>query len=431
MKSTLINFCFLLGTLDIAAQISLQNPNATMPAGIQAPGAPSLGDMRYNEQQRIQQQNAIILQMHNAKAQSQQQQLREINEEMRQDERQQRPISYEFPESQQHSVQYFKQSFLELQNMLDGKQDLSLKRAVFLSENAFLDNSLSYDWFCNDIATNLDVLQSFMVKEKLDLKNDIAKKYMLQKFFSDTLTMRDDKGKPQFTHYPFKYDFDDPYGSKDWRKMFVTKLIRDKKGQCHSLPLLYLIFAEELNIKAWLSYSPQHSYIKTQDSKGIWYNFETTNGQYSSDTWLLSSGYVKTEAMKNKIYMDTLSKKETIAACLVDLANAYTQKLGYDKYVLTCADKALQYNPKNIFAWQLKSNYYTFLLRHVAKQFNYPPQEDLHLYPKLYEIYQKTYELHQFIENSGFEEMPLDMYKAWLLSFEKEKNKQPIKIIRP
>ena len=67
MKSTLINFCFLLGTLDVAAQITLQNPNGTMPADIQAPGAPSLGDMRYNEQQRIQQQNAIILQMHNAK----------------------------------------------------------------------------------------------------------------------------------------------------------------------------------------------------------------------------------------------------------------------------------------------------------------------------------------------------------------------------
>lgn len=431
MKFRLLILFGIIVTLEMNAQITVQNPNYTMPPTMQAPRAPTLSDMRQAEQQRIQQQNAAIMQQHNAAAQSRQQHLQEIQAEIRQDERQNRPINYEFPENTHHSAQYFKQSFAELSNMLDGKQGMSLKRAVFLAENAFLDNSLSYEWFCRDIATELDILKQFMQKEKLDLNSDMAKKYMLQKFYSDTLIMRDSKGNYQFAHYPYRYDFDDPFGKQDWRKMFVTKLLRDKKGQCHSMPLLYLIFAEELGIKAWLSFSPQHSYIKTQDDNGDWYNFETTNGNYSTDTWILSSGFVKTEAMRNKIYMDTLSQKETIAACIFDLANSYTRKFGFDKFVLNCADKALHHSPKNVYALQLKSDYYVYMFQYVAKQLGYPPKEQIPQYPQAYNLMQKAFEQHRLVEQTGYEDMPENMYQAWLQSFEKEKGKQPIKIIRP
>lgn len=430
MKSTL-SLIFILSIIyQLTGQISLQNPHTQLPTAT-APSAPTLRDLRVAEQQRIQQQKEAAMRVHMGNTQSREQHLQEIQAELRQQERQERPVSYEFPENESTSTQYFKQSFAELQDILDGKQDLSLKRAVFLSENAYVDNSMNYELFCSDIKMELDIFQSFMKKEKLDINSDIAKKYMLQKFFSDTLTLKDEKGNIQLTHYPFKYDFDDPFGKKDYRKMFVTKLLRDKKGQCHSLPLLYLIFAEELGIKAWLAYSPQHSYIKTQDGKGNWYNFETTNGQYSSDSWVLGSGFIKAEALKNKIYMDTLSQKETIASCLVDLSMAYVAKFGFNKFVLNCTDKALQYNSKNIFAMQLKSDYYTYLFQYVAKQLGYPPKEQIHLYPQAYSLLQKTYEYYSLVEKSGYEDMPENMYQAWLKSFEKEKGKQPIKIIKP
>ena len=406
MKSILLFFIALLSLAGVAAQIPMQvsmpAPQAVMP-----------------KQQMGQQQQR----------QSQQQQLAEFRRERQLSNP--TPISYEFPEYQAPLVQYFKQSFAELQNMLDGKQDLSLKRAVFLSENAFLGNSLNYELFCSDIAAELDILKEFIRKENLDVNSDMAKKYMLQKFFSDTLTMRDSKGNYQLTHYPYKYDFDDPFGTKDWRKMFVTKLLRDKKGQCHSMPLLYLIFAEALGVKAWLSFSPQHSYIKTQDDKGNWYNFETTNGHYSTDSWLLSSGYVKTEAMRNKIFMDTLSQKETVAACLFDLANTYVRQFGFDKFILQCADKIMEHSPKNVFALQLKSDYYTYLFQYVAQQLGFPPKEQIPQYPQAYALMQKMYEQYRLVEQTGYENMPEDMYQAWLQSFEKERGKQPTKIIKP
>ncbi len=421
MKLTILYLFLIMSISSTTAQ--------TFPSALQAPQAPNLRELRQMEQARIDQDNAEVMRQHAAIAQNNQ--VEEAKEDLKHGEKQAQPINYEFPEIQAHSKQYFKQTLSEIQSMFGNKQDLSLKRAVFLAENAFMDNSMSYAWFSSEIASQIDILESFMKKEGLALNDDIAKKYMLQRLFSDTLTMRDDKGNYQFTHYPFKYDFDDPFGKHDWRKMFVTKLLSDKKGQCHSLPLLYLILAEEWVVKAWLSYSPQHSYIKTQDNKGIWYNFETTNGHYSTDSWLLSSGYVKAEAMKNKIFMDTLSRRETIAACLIDLANAYTQKFGLDKFVLTCAEEALKQSPRNIFALQTKADYYTLLFQYVVKQLHYPPKEQLHNYPEAYSLLQKAQELYALVDKSGYEDMPESVYQLWLESFEKEKTKQPIKIIKP
>lgn len=45
----------------------------------------------------------------------------------------------------------FEKSYRELLEMFDGKAPYSLKRAEFLVENAFYDNTMNYDKFCHDI----------------------------------------------------------------------------------------------------------------------------------------------------------------------------------------------------------------------------------------------------------------------------------------
>ncbi len=258
-------------------------PNPQLPTPtVPMPQIPTLEGMVNEQRQRVQQQNNAIIQEDMLQYEQRQQQAKGIIDEAT---REFQTVSYEFPDNSHfHATKYFRESLAEITEMLEGKKEMSLKKAVFLTENAYLENSRSYDWFCSDLNTNVDLIQSFMKKEGLSLDDDISKKYMLQRFLADTLTMKDDKGNHQLTHLPFKYDFDDPFGKKDWSKMFVTKLLSDKTGQCHSMPLLYLMLADELKIKAWMSYSPQHSYIKVQGDKGIWYSYETTNGNYSTDS---------------------------------------------------------------------------------------------------------------------------------------------------
>jgi hypothetical protein len=411
-----------------APSAGLPNPQLPTPT-VPIPQVPNLQNMMWESQQRIQQQNNNMIQEDMRQYELRQQQAKSIIDEAT---REFQTVSYEFPDNSHfHATKYFRESLAEITEMLEGKKEMSLKKAVFLTENAYLENSRSYDWFCSDLNTNVDLIQSFMKKEGLAVDDDISKKYMLQRFLADTLTMKDDKGNHQLTHLPFKYDFEDPFGKKDWSKMFVTKLLSDKKGQCHSMPLLYLMLADELKIKAWMSYSPQHSYIKVQGDKDIWYSYETTNGNYSTDSWVQSSGLVKSEALKSGIYMDTLSRKETIAATLADLAKGYAIKFGFDKFVLDCVNKALEYHPNNAYALQIKADYYTLLFGHVRKQLNFPPKERIHLYPKANEILQKMYANYDYLDRIGFETMTEEAYKSWIKSFETEKGKQPVKIIRP
>lgn len=438
MKLTILSLVLLFGITRIQAQTTIQNRNSTMPTAMQAPRAPTLSDMRQAEQQRIQQQNAATLQMHNQmmiqqnlQRYNQNQQNQSLIAETERDMLQ-REIQYELPDkSHLPETQLFIKAYNEINLMLEGKQDLSLKKAVFEAENAWYGGVLKYEYFCNDIDAMIDIIKTALKQEGHSVDNDVAKKWMLHRFMSDTLRLKDDKGKVGFTHLPYEYDFEDIHGKTDWSKMFVTKLIRTRKGQCRSLPLLYLILAEELGVKAWLSYSPSHSYIRLQDDKKTWYNLELTNGHYSADSWVLSSGFIKSEALKNELYMDTLSKKELIAGTLNELSTGYAQKFGYDKFVLQSAETTLKHHKSNVFALQIKSDWATMRLKYVLHQLNYPPKNKIHLYPKANQILQEMYQIYGYIDQIGYEDMPEEVYKTWLKSFNTEKDKQPILIIKP
>jgi hypothetical protein len=400
-------------TLAPQVTIGFPNPHPTMPNA-------------FGQNMSIQQQNQMLIQqsmqMEQQRQMQQQQMLAEIDADMRESE----PVQYELPDqSQQEGGEIFKQSFSEISGMLEGKQDLSLKRAVFLSENATY-GQLDYDWFCYLIQKETDFVKMALAAEKLTIENKDAVKWMLYRLFADTIQVGNEK------HIPFTYDFEDPFGKTDWTKMYVSKLLTTRKGQCHSMPLLYLILAEELGVDAYLAYSPQHSYIKVQNSKGNWYNFETTNGNYTNDSWVLSSNFIKAESVQKGVYLDTLGKKKVIASCLNDLGQAYIHKFGsYDKFASQCAEKTLETHPNNINALKIKANYKTVLFDFVVWQMNYPPPASIHEYPEAYELLRLRDETYDKMDALGFEEMPEEAYNAWLKSFENKKGKQAIEIIRP
>lgn len=341
-------------------------------------------------------------------------------------------IQYQFPNRrEQPGARNFRLAYAEIAKMLAGKQALDLKRAIFLTENAWLDNRLPYEGFCQDLRTGVEIIKTAIAQAGYDTSSPLARKWMLQKFMADTIVLKNEKGEPILTHLPFQYDFEDPFGKKDWSKQFVTKLLRSRKGQCHSLPLLYLILAEELGTEAWLTYSPGHQYIKVQNGKGDWFNYETTNGFYSSDAWVLSSGFVKAEAIKSGIYLDTLSKREVVAACLADLAKGYTRKFGYDSFVEQCASRTLEEHPNNIYALQVLSDYHTLLADYVLRQLDYPASGQLQTYPEACALLRARDDVYQRIDQLGFEPIPDEVYKSWLQSFETQKGKQTLEVVRP
>lgn len=382
--------------------------------GINQPKTPNV----YNPNLSTKQRNHILIQQANQQIKQNQIQGRQLVKEAISEFNNRPTINYNLPSySKIPETSHYRKAFTSLTKMID--TSYSIKKANFIVENAFFENKGDFGEFDNLIGQIGQFLNDKMDELKYDKSNNLHKNTILFQFFSDTLKIK----SKNMEHLPFKYEFDDYMGRSDWTNMFVSKLLKTNKGQCHSLPLLYLILAEEIGAKAYLSFSPNHSYIKFQNNNGKWINVELTNGMLTMDAFILQSGYIKAEALSNKIYMQPLTEKQVLSQMMVDLAKGYSVKFGYDEFVEQVLEKALTIYPNNIFAQMMKSDLKTLQFMSVQKQLNVPPNE-IHKYPKAKQMLDAMYQQYEIIDNLGYEEMPLENYEKWLNSLNRAKEKQ-------
>lgn len=237
---------------------------------------------------------------------------------------------------------------------------------------------------------------------------NLYKNLSIFKLLKDTIYFKGSEEK-MYKKLPYAYDFDDFNGKQDLGYMFVTKLLATNKGNCHSLPYLYKILADELDATCWLAFAANHIYIKNRSQRVGWYNTELTSGTFPVDAWIATSGYVPTDAIRSGIYMDTLSNQQAIALCVLDLAKGYEFKTKnyLDGFILKCCDLTLQYHPVNIQAILLKAE----TLKRI-----YETSKDRSVYQQMEGLYVKLFEL-------GYREMPDKMYMQWLRSVTEQRNK--------
>lgn len=144
-----------------------------------------------------------------------------------------------------------------------------------------------------------------------------------------------------------------------------------------------------------------------------WYNTELTSGSFPIDAWISTSGYIPLQAMQSGIYMDTLSDRQALSLCLLDLAKGYEfQVKDYsDGFILKCCDLVLRYHPVNVQAMLLKAECFRRLYDFASQNKTGNQNE---IFNEMEKIYGKLYEL-------GYREMPDKMYKQWLLSLNNER----------
>lgn len=309
----------------------------------------------------------------------------------------------------------YERAYEELARMLDGRYPLSFKRAVYLTENAYLEDQLDYRRFNASISrlaricktverTNITrLLYSFKDKE------NVLRNATLVKLLKDSI---------HFTNgqilIPYSYDFEDFNGDQDWSNMFVSKLLITHSGNCHSLPFLYKILADETGAATWLALAPNHIYLKQHNEKDGWYNTELTSYTFPNDAWLMASGYISKETIVSGIYMDTLSAKQNITLCLLDLAKGYERKVGpaaSEAFKLKSTTLALSYFPQYINAQ---------LLRAETLRYQFERQRNTIAAQQAYNEMESAYT--RIIE-TGYREIPVQMYSDWLQLVKQEKEK--------
>ncbi len=321
-----------------------------------------------------------------------------------------------FPsQSNQEGTASYYSAFDEINNMLEGKQPLSLGRAVFLMENAYYNNTLNYDDFQRNINDQLQFCNEKIKEDKLNPNSNLVKNMMLFRLISDTLKIKPKGTERTITHTPIKYDLDDYKSEKSFDSHFVSKLMKSGSGQCYSMPLYYLVLAEKMGAKANWAFSPNHSFVKIQDEDGAWYNLELTCNAILSDAHYMNSGYVKAEAIRNRIYLEPLEKKEAVAQMLVELARGYYEKFGLDSFYLNCANTASKHMKNQLDPLILKAFYEERLTLTLAKLLDaQKPEMMQQKSPESYKHYVNMQELYNQIDNLGFEKLPDGIYARWL-----------------
>jgi regulator of sirC expression with transglutaminase-like and TPR domain len=175
---------------------------------------------------------------------------------------------------------------------------------------------------------------------------------------------------------PFEYDLSDPYGQKPGSQSLANYLAT-KKGNCVSMPALFLILGKRLGLDVTLSTAPLHIFIKfTDDATGKTWNLETTSGAgFTRDAWYRQKLEMTDEAIANGVYLKTLSQREALSIIATPILDSLIASGRYDEAVAV-ADVLIEAYPANAYTLVKKGTaYYRLLDANIIQK--YPKQSDI------------------------------------------------------
>ena len=209
-------------------------------------------------------------------------------------------------------------------------------------------------------------------------------------------------------HRPFQYDMDDPRGQNLQNKL-LAHYIASRKGNCVSMPTLFLVLGERLGLDVTLSTAPLHVFVKwTDDESGQTHNLETTSGAGGTrNSYYRERMPMTDEAIANGVYMKTLTRKETVAVMATTILEHVFEVGQYDDAVAV-ADALLEAYPANAHVLVKKGTAHYRLLRDNFMR-KYPRENDIRFDERPYatELYRANLEAFAKAEALGWREEKL------------------------
>ncbi len=331
----------------------------------------------------------------------------------------------------------FTNSAEALKQMLQSKKELSVKDAYYTMESAWGNVYCSKEEYNNYIKSSAQFIKAWLSEKNLDTNDQMNLHYGICKFLRDTLYLSLSTHNQQqvaepveaTTHFPFSYDYIDFKAQNDYRNTFVTKAFATGTGQCSTLPAVYIILAEELKIKAWISYAPYHSFIKFKNNKGVMQNYDPASKLFITDQLYEDYLFISADAEKNRIYLDTLGKQQIIAACLIDLARMYMVKFNCSdlNFVDDCINTALNYFPlheANIQAWFIKSNLAVNRLYQNMDVYGIKDISKVDSITELKKLKDEYLQIEAKIKELGYRDIPKEQYALLMERYKKKEEEQ-------
>ena len=198
----------------------------------------------------------------------------------------------------------------------------------------------------------------------------------------------------------FSYDDEDYFlngfhGIRKKSNKFINGYIATKKGSCITMPMLYLIIAERINLPLYPVISPKHffvRYIPKDLTETFEANIETTNGgSFLSDQTYIDDAGIPKRAIENGVYLKTLTKKEFIAALLAINGTRFADNKNYKK-AKSYLWLSLKYNKKLAMAyWNYAQIHYELAMNDI-KLMEFEIKNEINFYEILSKRFEKITE---------------------------------------
>lgn len=147
---------------------------------------------------------------------------------------------------------------------------------------------------------------------------------------------------------PFAYDMQDPLGKEISSKLLSTYL-HAKKGNCVSMPLLFLFVGQEIGLNISLARAPEHLFVKFTDEGKRTYNIETTSGGgFTRNEWIAKQLPMTQASVDSGLHMRSLTKKESAIVIIETLLEYYWEQKKYQQ-VISLSNALLPYYPNNAY----------------------------------------------------------------------------------
>ena len=112
---------------------------------------------------------------------------------------------------------------------------------------------------------------------------------------------------------PFAYDQADPLGQRIAGKLLATCLAT-RRGNCVSLPALFMILAGRLGLDVAFATAPLHVFVRYASEGGRVVNIEAANGGHPTrDAWYRERMPMRDGAVARGLYLRPLTKREGVA----------------------------------------------------------------------------------------------------------------------
>lgn len=132
---------------------------------------------------------------------------------------------------------------------------------------------------------------------------------------------------------PFVYDHTDPYGH-DLRNKLLATYLSTRRGNCVSMPILFLILADRLGVNVALSTAPLHVFVRYVAASGLATNLETTSGALPARAeWYRQNMPMTDQAIANGLYLQTLSRRQGVAVMASTIVETLAQQGRYQDVI--------------------------------------------------------------------------------------------------